>query len=67
MNFLAKHHPQRQFPLLVKLLDAQQKLRSVQVHPNDEQAARLVPPDLVGKPKLGLCWPSNREAGFTPA
>ena len=33
------------FPLLVKFLDAAQAL-SVQVHPNDEQAARLNPPDL---------------------
>jgi len=33
------------FPLLLKFLDAQQTL-SVQVHPNDEQAARLDPPDL---------------------
>lgn len=33
------------FPLLFKFLDAHQAL-SVQVHPNDEQAARLVPPDL---------------------
>jgi mannose-6-phosphate isomerase len=40
-----RHHPQRQFPLLFKLLDAQRTL-SVQVHPNDEQAARLNPPDL---------------------
>lgn len=44
-ELLGKHHPQRRFPLLVKLLDARQKL-SVQVHPNDEQAARLDPPDL---------------------
>ncbi len=42
---LGKHRPQRRFPLLVKLLDAKQKL-SVQVHPDDEQAARLDPPDL---------------------
>ena len=42
---LGRHHPQQRFPLLIKLLDAQQKL-SVQVHPNDEQAARLDPPDL---------------------
>lgn len=34
-----------QFPLLFKFLDAQRTL-SVQVHPNDEQAARLEPPDL---------------------
>ena len=40
-----RHHPQRQFPLLFKFLDCQQTL-SVQVHPNDEQAARLNPPDL---------------------
>jgi mannose-6-phosphate isomerase len=36
--------PQR-FPLLFKFLDAREPL-SVQVHPNDEQAARLAPPDL---------------------
>jgi mannose-6-phosphate isomerase len=44
-ELLGRHHPQKQFPLLVKFLDAQQNL-SVQVHPNDEQAARLDPPDL---------------------
>jgi mannose-6-phosphate isomerase len=33
------------FPLLFKLLDCNRNL-SVQVHPNDEQAARLNPPDL---------------------
>ncbi len=32
------------FPLLLKFLDAQRDL-SVQVHPNDEQAAKLRPPD----------------------
>jgi mannose-6-phosphate isomerase len=40
-----RHHPQRQFPLLFKFLDCQKTL-SVQVHPNDAQAARLQPPDL---------------------
>ena len=40
-----RHHPQRQFPLLFKFLDANQAL-SVQVHPDDRQAARLDPPDL---------------------
>jgi mannose-6-phosphate isomerase len=44
-ELLGRHHPQRRFPLLLKFLDAQQAL-SVQVHPNDEQAARLEPPDL---------------------
>jgi mannose-6-phosphate isomerase len=38
------HPPQSQFPLLFKYLDCQRTL-SVQVHPNDEQAARLDPPD----------------------
>jgi mannose-6-phosphate isomerase len=40
-----RHHPRRQFPLLFKYLDAQRTL-SVQVHPNDAQAAQLDPPDL---------------------
>jgi mannose-6-phosphate isomerase len=40
-----RHRPQPQFPLLFKFLDAHETL-SVQVHPNDEQAARLTPPDL---------------------
>jgi mannose-6-phosphate isomerase len=38
----------RRFPLLVKLLDCADWL-SVQVHPNDEQAARLVGPGETGK------------------
>jgi len=42
---LGRHHPQTQFPLLFKYLDCQRTL-SVQVHPNDEQGARLDPPDL---------------------
>jgi mannose-6-phosphate isomerase len=37
--------PHDRFPLLIKFLDARLPL-SVQVHPNDEQAARLNPPDL---------------------
>jgi mannose-6-phosphate isomerase len=42
---LDRHLPQRQFPLLFKFLDCHKTL-SVQVHPNDVQAARLDPPDL---------------------
>jgi mannose-6-phosphate isomerase len=42
---LGRHQPRGQFPLLLKFLDAQKTL-SVQVHPNDQQAARLDPPDL---------------------
>ncbi len=42
---IGRHAPLAHFPLLFKFLDANQKL-SVQVHPNDEQAASLQPPDL---------------------
>lgn len=41
---LGRHHPLPSFPLLLKFLDARQTL-SVQVHPNDQQASRLNPPD----------------------
>lgn len=41
---LGRHHPQPQFPLLLKFLDAAQKL-SLQVHPDDARAATLDPPD----------------------
>lgn len=44
-ELLGRCCPQSRFPLLVKFLDAALPL-SVQVHPNDEQAARLDPPDL---------------------
>ncbi|MBI1900721.1 MAG: class I mannose-6-phosphate isomerase [Planctomycetia bacterium] len=40
-----RHFPQPRFPLLVKFLDARERL-SVQVHPDDTRAARLNPPDL---------------------
>jgi mannose-6-phosphate isomerase len=44
-ELLGKHHPLAAFPLLVKFLDAT-KVLSVQVHPNDAQAAEQTPPDL---------------------
>src|SRR5687768_11455797 len=44
-ELFGRHHPQPRFPLLFKFLDASHVL-SVQVHPNDEQAARLSPLDL---------------------
>lgn len=44
-ELLGQHFPQASFPLLFKFLDCQRML-SVQVHPNDEQGARLDPPDL---------------------
>lgn len=44
-ELLGRHFPQSRFPLLFKFLDCQRAL-SVQVHPNDEQAARLDVPDL---------------------
>ncbi len=43
-SLLGRHHGRRQFPLLLKFLDCQKPL-SVQVHPNDAQAAHLTPPD----------------------
>ncbi len=46
-GLLGRHHPLERFPLLWKFLDARKTL-SVQVHPNDAQAARQSPPD-VGK------------------
>jgi mannose-6-phosphate isomerase len=51
-ELLGRHHPQPRFPLLLKFLDAAQTL-SVQVHPNDGQAARLDPPD-AGKTEAWL-------------
>ena len=44
-SLLGRHAPQRNFPLLFKFLDASRDL-SVQVHPDDAQAATLTPPDL---------------------
>jgi mannose-6-phosphate isomerase len=44
-DLFGRHVPPKQFPLLFKYLDCQKTL-SVQVHPNDEQAAKLDPPDL---------------------
>jgi mannose-6-phosphate isomerase len=43
-DLLGRHHPRPQFPLLAKFLDVTQT-SSVQVHPNDVQAAKLNPPD----------------------
>jgi mannose-6-phosphate isomerase len=43
-ELLGRHHPQNGFPLLFKFLDAHSDL-SVQVHPDDDMAARLDPPD----------------------
>ena len=44
-ELLGTHNGLAQFPLLFKFLDCNRKL-SVQVHPNDQQAAQLNPPDL---------------------
>jgi len=43
-DLLGRHAPLAAFPLLFKFLDACRDL-SVQVHPDDARAARLVPPD----------------------
>jgi mannose-6-phosphate isomerase len=44
-ELFGRHYPRNQFPLLLKFLDCQRTL-SVQVHPNDEQGAKLDRPDL---------------------
>jgi mannose-6-phosphate isomerase len=44
-ELLGRHAAHEHFPLLLKFLDCNRTL-SVQVHPNDEQASRLDPPDL---------------------
>ncbi len=41
-ELFGRHAGLKQFPLLVKFLDANDRL-SVQVHPNDEQAKRYAP------------------------
>jgi mannose-6-phosphate isomerase len=41
-ELLGRHAGESQFPLLIKFLDAHDRL-SVQVHPNDEQAHRFLP------------------------
>lgn len=43
-ELMGRHWPVLRFPLLFKFLDAQKTL-SVQVHPRDEHAAQLNPPD----------------------
>ncbi|MFV1965457.1 MAG: type I phosphomannose isomerase catalytic subunit [Pirellulaceae bacterium] len=45
VELLGRHAGVSRFPLLFKFLDAHRNL-SVQVHPDDDQAARLDPPDL---------------------
>ncbi|HYP53741.1 MAG TPA: type I phosphomannose isomerase catalytic subunit, partial [Pyrinomonadaceae bacterium] len=63
----------RRFPLLVKLLDCADWL-SVQVHPNDEQARRLVGPEEFGKTEAwhfievepGATIYAGVKAGTTP-
>jgi mannose-6-phosphate isomerase len=44
-ELLGRHAGGNQFPLLFKFLDCNRTL-SVQVHPNDDQGAKLDPPDL---------------------
>jgi mannose-6-phosphate isomerase len=44
VELLGRHAPQERFPLLIKFLDAAHAL-SVQVHPDDDRARRLTPPE----------------------
>lgn len=51
----------KRFPLLIKLLDCARWL-SVQVHPNDEQAARLEGPEQFGKTEAWYIIEADPEA-----
>ncbi len=68
VELLGQHADQSQFPLLFKFLDCNRDL-SVQVHPTDEQATQLDPPDL-GKSEawvvLGAEPGSKIFAGLKP-
>ena len=44
-ELMGQHYPQKRFPLLFKFLDCNRQ-PSVQVHPDDQQAGLLDPPDL---------------------
>ena len=59
-DLLGRHHPQSRFPLLFKFLDCE-KMLSVQVHPDDEAAARPNRPTSARR-KPGSCWQLSRGA-----
>jgi mannose-6-phosphate isomerase len=67
-ELLGRNHALPRFPLIAKFLDARQTL-SVQVHPNDAQAARLNPPDS-GKTEAWIILEAEAEgliyAGLKP-
>ncbi len=63
-ELLGRHVQQPRFPLLVKLLDAAQLL-SVQVHPNDGQAAQMTP-RILARPRSGMFWSHGPGANSTP-
>ncbi|MEN6557384.1 MAG: type I phosphomannose isomerase catalytic subunit [Thermoguttaceae bacterium] len=67
-ELLGRDHPQWRFPLLIKFLDGRQTL-SLQVHPNDAQAAKLSPPDL-GKTEVWVVLQAEPDsviyAGLEP-
>ena len=52
------------FPLAFKLIDAREAL-SVQVHPDDDQAARLAGPDELGKSEAWLVLKAEAGASLT--
>ena len=57
----AKYDPNREFPLLIKLIDAKQNL-SVQVHPNDEYAMKHE--NGYGKTEMWYVIDSEPDAGL---
>jgi mannose-6-phosphate isomerase len=59
-ELFGRHAGQERFPLLFKFLDCQRDL-SVQVHPDDDDAARLNPPDL-GKTEAWVILDAQPES-----
>lgn len=60
VELFGRHAPPDRFPLLLKFLDARHTL-SVQVHPDDAQAALLDPPDL-GKTEAWIVLDAEPDA-----
>ncbi|GAP14776.1 mannose-6-phosphate isomerase, type 1 [Longilinea arvoryzae] len=58
---LPMQHTGARFPLLIKILDAEQWL-SLQVHPNDQQAKALEGPDFFGKTEAWHVLEANEGA-----
>ena len=61
---LGRHNPQHRFPLLIKLLDAQESFPCKCI-PTMSKRLGLIRP-ISAKPRPGLCWRQSRAARSTP-